>query len=128
MKQYVLKAIIISFFGCFTLVIGRSYIKNYLITMIQPKIEGVKDTENDSLKNTSKPKTNKKVKVNYPLFVKKSRNNMFKRAIREDFKRDEPPVAKEKTRVLNDSVLGENLEESVNHRKLSVSMIDQQFD
>ena len=26
-----------------------------------------------------------KIKVNYPLFLKKSKNNMFQRAIREDF-------------------------------------------
>jgi hypothetical protein len=32
----------------------------------------------------------KKVKVNYPLFVKKARNNTFKRAVRDDFKRKNP--------------------------------------
>lgn len=34
-----------------------------------------------------KVKPKKSVKVSYPLFVKRSKSNIFKRAIREDFKK-----------------------------------------
>ena len=34
-----------------------------------------------------KAKPKKSVKVSYPLFVKRSKSNIFKRAIREDFKK-----------------------------------------
>ena len=42
-----------------------------------------------------KKKKEKKVKVNYPLFVKKSKANMFKRAVRDDFKRKQLTLHKE---------------------------------
>jgi hypothetical protein len=65
---------------------GRNFVKEDLLVSLKLVLtpeEGVSEFEEDK----KKPK---QVKVSYPLFVKKGRgNNIFKRAIREDFKRKE---------------------------------------
>lgn len=58
-------------------------------------------------------KKEKKVKVNYPLFVKKSKSNMFKRAVKGDFQRKKKPQGdKLKSKESrNDSIIVDNSKE-----------------
>ena len=88
-----------------------------------------KPGENSQEKNK---KGSKRIRVNYPLFVKKSRDNMFQRAIREDFKKKEAKkeILKESEMNLrgdfDDSIIcfdPEDLKLSPRHRKKSNSLI-----
>jgi hypothetical protein len=106
MRHNLITSAILALLGSVVLFLGRRYIRDHIVTLLQPKEERIQNNEEDNLIQT-KTKLNKKVKVNYPLFVKKSRSNMFKRAIREDFKRETAPVAKRNERVLNDSIVGD---------------------
>jgi hypothetical protein len=66
---------------------GKNHIRSEMLILVGLIItEETLPVDNSEL--ISPIKENKKVKINYPLFVKRvSDNNMFERAKREDFKR-----------------------------------------
>lgn len=60
---------------------------------------GIKD---DSLQTAN----SLKIKVNYPLFLKKSKNNMFQRALREDFQ-TKPMMPQKKGVIGRQKIVGD---------------------
>lgn len=56
-------------------------------------------------------KREKKVKVNYPLFVKKSKSNMFQRAVKDDFKRKKKDSGIKNPDSKDDSIIIDNSKE-----------------
>lgn len=64
-------------------------------------------------------KKEKKVKVNYPLFVKKSKSNMFKRAVKGDFKRKKK---ENKDKDKDDSIVIEESKEAHRDRGILIPL------
>lgn len=64
-------------------------------------------------------KREKKVKVNYPLFVKKSKSNMFKRAVKDDFKRKKKDRGVQESTSKDDSIIIDNSKEILSKQNLA---------
>ena len=98
-------AFVLSLLGTGIIFLARKHIPENLLAVMKLTLKDV---------ITAESRKAKKVKVNYPLFVKKSKANMFQRAVKEDFKRKKKKKA-EKNKI-PDIVLADQSSDQISNK------------